>query len=92
MLRDESVGEETDESAQLKRVLRGGGFGMEKGNFLVLDDIGRDRATEFAISEFQRYLRYRHSHGWATILTVNHRPEEWEQIFGPVLAAFIERS
>ena len=81
-----------DETEHTKRLLYGGGTGLKRGNFLVLDDIGRDRATDFAVSEFQRYLRYRHSHGWATILTVNHPPRQWKSIFGPVLAAYLQRS
>jgi hypothetical protein len=65
----------------------------EQANFLVLDDISREtRTTDFNVSQLHRILRQRQSHGFPTILTTNHAPEEWKDTYGDVLAAFLRRA
>ena len=62
------------------------------GNFLVVDDISRERSTEFNSGELHRLLRDRNVRGLPTILTTNHYPKEWEDVYGDVLGAFMDRS
>lgn len=67
----------------------GEGSPKKRADFLVLDDISRERATAFNSGELHRILRHRSSNGLATIVTTNHAPSEWESVYGDVLAAYL---
>jgi hypothetical protein len=85
--------EEMQEAAEdLKKAMRGHGTNLDAGNFLLIDDISRERGTEFNKGELQRVLRYRHEQGLATILTTNHSPDEWAEYYGDVFAGFLRRA
>lgn len=65
---------------------------LSRGDFLVVDDISRERTTEFNSGELQRILRRRSDNGFPSIITTNHRPEDWDDKHGEVLAGFLRRS
>lgn len=79
-------------AADLVNHMKPGGEMDERGDFLVIDDISRERATEFNSGELQRILRRRQNYGYPTILTTNHSPKEWFDVYGDVLGAFLARS
>ena len=63
-----------------------------RGDFLVIDDISRERPTEYNTGELQRIIRRRADEGYPTIITTNHPQQDWAKAHGEVLAGFIERS
>lgn len=65
---------------------------LNRADFLLLDDISRERPTEFNTNELQRILRERSDEGYPTILTTNHSKDDWATAHGEVLAAYITRS
>lgn len=68
------------------------GLMENRGDFLVLDDISRESATTFNVSNLARFLRRRTEHGYPTIITTNHPPEKWTSIYGDVMGSFMSRS
>lgn len=85
---DEEV---VDEAKAVARRMRPGGPMTERGDFLVLDDVSRERRTEFNSNELHRILRERHSGCYPTIITTNHDPSEWDDVYGEVMAGFMGR-
>jgi hypothetical protein len=86
---DEDAGER---AAALRKSMRPGGPLENRGDFLVIDDISREKRTEFNLGELQRILRHRREWGWTTILTTNHDPDEWHQVYDDAFASFLSRS
>lgn len=76
----------------LRASVRPTGPVLARGDFLVLDDISRERTTEFNAGELQRILRRRSDNGYPSIITTNHREEDWDDKHGEVLAGFLRRS
>lgn len=62
------------------------------GNWLVIDDISRERATEFNVSELTWILRHRYEHGFPTIITTNTHPDQWPLMYGEVMGNFMLRA
>jgi hypothetical protein len=81
-----------ERSKDADRRMRAASHPDVSGDFLVLDDISRERNTEFNSGELQRLLRDRNVRGYPTIITTNHPPSTWGRVYGEVLAAFMERS
>lgn len=65
---------------------------VNRADFLVLDDISRERPTEYNAGELQRILRRRADNGYPTIITTNHPKDQWPANHGDVLAGFLRRS
>lgn len=63
-----------------------------RGDFLVIDDISRERRTEFNSGELHRVLRHRENYGYPTILTTNHPPKDWTLVYDEALAGFLDRA
>lgn len=61
-------------------------------DFAVIDDISRERRTEYNIGELTRILRIRHNRCYPTIITTNFEPKVWEREYGDVFAAFANRA
>jgi hypothetical protein len=81
------------EDAQILRdVMYSSASRQDSADFLVLDDVSRERTTEWNIGELQRVLRWRHEHGYPTILTTNHSPGLWKRHYGKVMSVFMERA
>jgi DNA replication protein DnaC len=49
---------------------------------LVLDDIGAERPTEWAVEQIQLLVDHRFSHSLPILLASNIPPEAWDQMFG----------
>ena len=80
------------QSLVLAQRMRPAGPMDERGDFLVIDDISRERRTEFNSNELHRILRHRENYGFPTILTTNHPPKEWPEVYDDVLAGFLSRA
>lgn len=65
---------------------------INRADFLVLDDISRERPTEYNAGELQRTIRRRSDNGYPTIITTNHSKDQWAANHGEVLAGFLNRS
>lgn len=65
---------------------------LNRADFLVLDDISRERMTEYNAAELHRTIRRRSDHGYPTIITTNHSPDQWAKEYGDVLAGYITRT
>jgi DNA replication protein DnaC len=65
---------------------------INRGDYLLLDDISRERVTEYNTGELQRIVRRRADNGYPTIVTTNHHPDDWEANHGEALADFFDRS
>jgi hypothetical protein len=63
-----------------------------RGDILVIDDISRERRTEFNSGELHRILRRRYDNCYPTIITTNHNPDEWDDVYGDVMASFLTRA
>lgn len=63
-----------------------------RADWLVLDDLSRERATEYNISELTYFLRHRYENGYPTIITTNVGPDDWADQYGPVMGAFMARA
>lgn len=93
LFRDAVDDEDADEDATSLRIaMRPTGPAVSRGDVLVLDDISRERRTEFNTGELQRVLRRRHDWCFPTILTTNHSPDEWTDVYGEVMASFLGRA
>ena len=80
------------EATGLRVSMQPGGPMTTRADFLVLDDISRERRTEFNVGELQRTIRRRFDQGYPTIITTNHSPRAWEDTYGDVFAAFLGRA
>lgn len=89
-----AVSDEEDaiRAAELRLAMKPGGRLISRADWLVIDDISREKTTEFNTGELQRTLRHRSNWGWTTILTTNHSPDEWEDAYQPSLAGFLKRA
>jgi hypothetical protein len=64
----------------------------DRADFLVIDDISRERATEYNVGRLAHVLRHRHEWGYPTILTTNHDPKSWKTVYGDVMGEFMHRA
>lgn len=89
------VGKVEDEwrMEELDGLLKAGLIGeTQGGQFLVIDDLSRERPTDFNLDRLSFYLRYRYERCIPTILTTNLEPDKWEDVYGSVLGQFLTRS
>ena len=85
--------EEADQEAiALRTAMVPGGPMKERADFLVIDDISRERRTEFNSGELHRVLRRRQVRGFPTIITTNHYPDEWDSVYGEVMGGYLRRA
>lgn len=84
--------DDSDTAAEIRRAVIPSGPVNRRGDFLVIDDISRERPTEYNTGELQRIIRRRASEGFPTIVTTNHSPDEWVEHHGEVLAGYLERT
>jgi hypothetical protein len=84
--------EAAEAAAAIREPMHPSGPMTERGDFLVIDDISRERPTEYNAGELQRIIRRRSDNGYPTILTTNHSPHDWAKNHGDVLAGFLSRS
>jgi hypothetical protein len=92
LFRSASRSEEDEMAAEeVKKFMKPNGPAVHRADFLILDDISRERATEFNITELQRTLRRRGDNGYPTILTSNRHPDDWEEAHGDALSGYIHR-
>jgi DNA replication protein DnaC len=93
LFRSASRSEEDDMAAEeVRRYMKPNGPAIHRADFLVLDDISRERPTEYNAGELQRTIRRRADNGYPTIITTNHSSEEWPDAHGEVLTGFLMRS
>jgi hypothetical protein len=94
VFRNANSGKEASEVAadEIRTAMHPSGPMIRRADFLVVDDISRERQTEYNIGELQRILRRRSDNGYPTILTTNHPQEDWVDRYGDVLAGFLSRS
>lgn len=61
---------------------------------VVLDDVGQEHrtASDLAVDEFDRLLRYRERRGTPTFLTTIVPVKEWEKIYGYSMASFLNQA
>lgn len=64
----------------------------ERADYAVIDDISRERATEYNLTELQRILRHRYDRCFVTILTSNYSPDQWPEVYGEVFTSFLGRA
>jgi hypothetical protein len=74
-------GEREDRADQLRDAMMARGEMTRRGDFLVIDDISRERGTEFNTGELTRILRQRGDWGYPTIITTNHDAGDWEEAY-----------
>lgn len=86
-----SDSEDAEESAALLTAMEPGGKRVKRADWLVIDDVSRERVTQFSLQELSRILRHRAENGWTTILTLNTHPDRWEDVYGEVMANFLSR-
>lgn len=94
LFRTASSGDDEDASlaAEIRTAMRPSGPMLRRADFLVLDDISRERPTEYNAGELQRIIRSRSDNGYPTIITTNHPVKKWPEAHGEVLAGFLGRS
>lgn len=80
------------EATDLRLAMQPAGHALKRGDWLVIDDISRERATDWNAGELQRILRRRHNETFPTILTTNYPPTKWEEKYGEVLSSFLDRA
>lgn len=81
-----------EEAKALRHSMKGTGPMLTNGDFLVVDDISRERATEYNLNELHRILRNRHELCRPTILTSNYPRAQWDSVYGEVMATFMARA
>lgn len=81
-----------EEAETLKHSMYGISNSLDTANYLLIDDISRERSTEWNLGELQRILRFRHEHELTTILTTNHKPDDWGKYYGEVFPGFLHRA
>lgn len=85
--------EEADrEATEVRLSMQPNGDVLKRGDWLVIDDISRERKSDFNVGELHRILRRRHNETFPTILTTNFLPDDWEKKYGEVLASFLDRA
>jgi hypothetical protein len=85
--------EQADEDAQyLRSAMRCEVGRLDSADILVLDDISRERTSEFNVNELHRVLRFRNNECRPAIVTTNHPPKTWPTVYGETMAAFMERA
>jgi hypothetical protein len=90
--RSASSDEDEDVAAdEIRRAMIPNGPMTTRGDFLVIDDISRERPSDYNKGELQRTIRRRSSEGFPTIITTNLEPEEWAEFHGAVLAGYLAR-
>ena len=82
-------GEAEQEAHVMRQRMLSQGPVLEQANWLVLDDLTRERGTEFNVSELARIIRYRGDHGYPTIITTNHTPDDWEKHYSEFVAGYL---
>lgn len=93
LFRSASRSEEDEMAAEeVRKYMKPNGPPIHRADFLVLDDISRERPTEYNAGELQRTIRRRSDNGYPTIITTNHPVEKWVDAHGDVLAGFLLRS
>lgn len=80
------------EANEIRKAMIPSGPSINRGDYLLLDDISRERVTEYNTGELQRIVRRRADNGYPTIVTTNTFPEEWAVRHGEVLAGFLNRA
>ena len=76
----------------LRLAMQPNGNALNRGDWLVIDDISRERNTEFNSGELHRILRRRYENMFPTVITTNLSPSKWEENYGEVLASFLGRA
>ena len=85
--------EDAEEFAvEVRKAMHPSGPMERRADFLVLDDISRERPTDYNTGELQRIIRRRADNGYPTIVTTNSVPEDWDEKHGEVLAGFLTRA
>jgi hypothetical protein len=84
--------EAEDQAAEVRAAMNHTGPPLTNGDILLIDDISRERTTEFNVGELHRIIRRRADEGWPTILTTNHAQNEWADVYGEVFAAYLART
>lgn len=94
IFRNANAGDEDDALAAkaLRWAMYPTGPVSSRGDFLIIDDISRERMTEYNAGELQRIIRRRSDEGYPTIITTNHPQEDWATQYGEVLAAYLTRT
>ena len=100
MLRKEAGGEDSREWRLLEYLLEGEPYLGEHqrngpyrgGGVVLIDDISRERQTEFNQDRLHSILRKRNTEAFLTILTTNFSPDQWADVYGPVLGAYMKRA
>ena len=73
-----------------RRALIGEGPYEKRGDFLVLDDISRERGTDFNTGMLTRIIRARSDWGYPSIITTNYPPDKWSSVYqSEALSAFL---
>jgi DNA replication protein DnaC len=85
-------GEAAAFAEEVRRAMHPSGPMERRADFLVIDDISRERGTDYNTGELQRIVRRRGDNGYPTIVTTNHMPEDWPDYHGEVLTAFLNRA
>ncbi|MEU9857284.1 ATP-binding protein [Streptomyces sp. NPDC047974] len=63
--------------------------GVRETDLLLLDDVGRGKASEFAAGVIEDVIRGRYLAGKPTIITSNLEPDEWKGRYGEGVADFL---
>lgn len=93
IIRSASSGDEAGEEAhRIKDLMYPAGQPTVRGDFLIIDDISRERATEFNTGELHRIIRRRSDRGYPSIITTNHHQEDWDKNHGEILASYLSRT
>jgi hypothetical protein len=92
--RSANAGDEDAEAfaVEIRKAMHPSGPMERRADFLVIDDISRERPTEYNAGEFQRIIRRRSDNGYPTIVTTNHPIDKWEAKHGDVLTGFLNRA
>ena len=66
----------------------------ERARFIVVDDVGKEYATQsgFSVNTFDLLVRSRYANGLSTIFTSNLPLSRWESSYSDSMRSFIERT
>lgn len=95
LFRQDAGDDPAPEWPKIKAILDGGCYQDGRlfgGQILVLDDLSRERATEYNRDRLQYILRKRYQNGLVTIITTNTHPDDWVGAYGEVMANFLGRT
>lgn len=61
---------------------------------VYFDDVGKEYRTHtgYAVTEFDRVIRWRFRNGTPTVLSTNVRLDDWEKVYGSAMASFIHEA